>query len=67
MVAHDLIVVWLNNRPTLWRWDDASEDFRYFRNLTEDERRLVQSGHAGAVVESRSVATAVRPFQPWAP
>ena len=36
MVTHDLIVVWLNNRPTLWRWDDASERFCYLRNVTEN-------------------------------
>jgi hypothetical protein len=56
MVAHDLIVVWLNNRPTLWRWDDATDGYVYFRNLTEDERRLIESGNAEAVTERESVA-----------
>jgi hypothetical protein len=63
MVTDDLIVVWLNNRPTLWRWDDAAEDFRYLRNLTEDERRLIESEHVSEVTEGRSVASAGRPLQ----
>jgi hypothetical protein len=65
MVHRDLIVVWLNNRPTLWRWDDGSEDFRYLRNVSDDERRLIEGGNVNAVTEGRSVAFAERPFQPW--
>jgi hypothetical protein len=64
MVTHDLIVVWLNKRPTLWWWDEAAEDYRYLRNVTENERRLIESGHVSAVTEDRSVVSAGRPFQP---
>jgi hypothetical protein len=56
MVAHDLIVVWLNNCPTLWRWDDTTEEYAYLRNLTEEEHRLIESGNAEAVTERLSVA-----------
>jgi hypothetical protein len=65
ITTYDLIIVWWNNRPTLWRWDDGSEDFRYLRNLSEDERRLIESRHASAAIVDRSVASAERPFQPW--
>jgi hypothetical protein len=51
MVAHDLVIVWLNNRHTLWRWDDAAEEYFYLRNLTEDERRLIENGNAADVTE----------------
>ena len=63
MDTHDLIVVWLNNRPTLWRWDAAAEDFRYLRNVTENERRLIEGGHVGEVTQGPSVACAGSPFQ----
>jgi hypothetical protein len=63
MVTHDLIVVWLNNRPTLWRWDDASERFCYLRNVTENQRRLIEGGRVREVTEGPSVAFAGSPFQ----
>jgi len=37
MITSELIVVWLNNRRTLWRWDNAAEEYCYLRDMTERE------------------------------
>jgi hypothetical protein len=44
MNHRDLIVVWLNNRLTLWQWDEEAEAFCYFRELTDRERQTVENG-----------------------
>jgi hypothetical protein len=46
----------LNNCPTIWRWDDAAEEYAYLRHLTDDEHRLVENGSLDEVMEREWIA-----------